>query len=249
MSLLKSANKYTADRASQVKRVENFDHIAIIRNNLRRMSEERGDYSGCPMPLDGQRLVIEPTFKYAGLDDIYDEPEVEADPVKIRNCFWSYRLKARIAICEWPEGKFWCAPMSGSSNAVTALLHTVGASDAWGIEQESKALELLSGMLRHRQMKQYLLTGGFLETSERSKITYLFRKLRPTVAIKNGEDGRPRILCTMCMHPIGYYEESWAGCMCPTDDLIAHLVMMRGDERFFWRKCNQHHPHDPASGI
>jgi hypothetical protein len=43
------------------------------------------------------------------------------------------------------------------------------------------------------------------------------------------------VRCTLCMHPIAYYEDSWAGAMCPTDDVIAALMMMRGDEPMFWR--------------
>lgn len=30
--------------------------------------------------------------------------------------------------------------------------------------------------------------------------------------------------------------------MVPTDDIIAHLIMMRGDERSYWSKANQHAP-------
>lgn len=37
--------------------------------------------------------------------------------------------------------------------------------------------------------------------------------------------------------------------MVPTDDVIAHLLLMRGDERLFWRRANQHHPLDPESGL
>jgi len=105
-------------------------------------------------------------------------------------------------------------------------------------------------MLRHRQFKQYLLTGSFLETSERSGVTYVFRKLRPTLALSaRSSDGTMKILCGLCMHPIGYYDGTWAGAMCPTDDVVAHLALMRGDEKMFWRRCNQHPSYQPACGI
>jgi len=225
--------------------MEDLDPYARIRNGLRRMASERNDYSGCPIPIEGQKLVIEPTFKYKGLDKIGSEDESDTkETVKVRNIFWSRRRRCRVAICEEPEGEFWCAPLKGSANSAASLLHTIGASDVWGIEQEVQALALLGTMIRHRQMKQYLLSGAFIETSPKSGVTYVFRKLRPTVAIRGDS-----ILCTLCMHPIGYYEESWAGCMCPTDDVVAHLTMMRGDEKMFWRRSNQHEAWDPASGL
>ena len=95
-------------------------------------------------------------------------------------------------------------------------------------------------------MKQYLLTGMFLETSKRSGVHYLFRRLRPTVAISPSST---KILCTLCLHPIGYYAESWAGAMCPTDDVVAHLMLMRADEPMFWRRANQHAPWRPEAGL
>ena len=109
-------------------------------------------------------------------------------------------------------------------------------------------MQTLGTMLQHRAFKHYLLTGMFLETSARSGVTYLFRRLRPTIAITT-KTGDARVLATLCMHPIGYYEETWAGAMTPTDDVIAHLALMRGDERLFWSRCNQHPAWAPQSGI
>lgn len=224
------------------------DNLSGIRNGLRRMAKERGDYSGCPMPLEGLNLTIEPTFKYKGLDTIFDKLGEEPGGAKIRNIFWSTKYRCSVAICQDPDGKIWHAPLIGSANSATAILHTIGASDAWGIEQESNALQLLGHHVSHRKMKQYLLTGSFIETSPRSGVTYVFRKLRPTIALRVTETGS-RILCTLCMHPIGYYEQSWAGCMTPTDDVIAHLLLCRGDEKMFWRRCNQHCATAPESGL
>lgn len=227
--------------------LESLDPYAHLRGKLRELSSERNDYSGYPIPLDGQRLVIEPTFKYR-LDEIGKEPEEEAQDFKLRNIFWSWTKRSRIAVCEDPDGKIWHCALSGSANQAKALLNTLGASDVWGLEQEAKAQNLLATLLPHRQFKQYLLTGSFLERSPHSEITYMFRRLRPTLAI-SGRTGAAKILCALCMHPIGYYEESWAGCMTPTDDVLAHLLMSRGDERMFWKRCYQHPAWDPASGI
>ena len=58
-----------------------------------------------------------------------------------------------------------------------------------------------------------------------------------------------RILACLCLHPIAYYADSWAGAMCPTDDVIAHLMLMRGDEPMFWRRSNQHAPTRPEAAL
>lgn len=204
------------------------------------------------MPLEDERLVIEPTYPWAdALSGMggrrASEEEVEDDGWRLRNRWYSDRRRCDIFIME-REGKVdW-----GRLPAFHSLAHalsTLGCQDAWGIEQEGNATKLLGRMLRHRQFKQYLLTGMFLEKSARSGVTYLFRRLRPTVAIKAGADGKMRILAALCMHPIAYYAESWAGAMCPTDDLIAHLALMRGDEAMFWRRSNQHPPYRPEAGL
>jgi hypothetical protein len=40
---------------------------------------------------------------------------------------------------------------------------------------------------------------------------------------------------------MGRYDGTFAGVMPPTDEVVADLLAMRGDEHFFWRKSNQHH--------
>lgn len=92
--------------------------------------------------------------------------------------------------------------------------------------------------------------GTFLERSKRSGIVYMFRKLRPTIAITpHHPDGDLRVLCGLCLHPLGYYQESHAGAMVPTDDVIAHLVLMRGDEHRLWKQATQHAPYRHECGL
>jgi hypothetical protein len=208
------------------------------------------------MPLDGENLIIEPSFP--GAEGLMQIGRKEIDPNdpdngwKVRNRWYSLHKRAEILIME-KDGKIdW--GILPAFHHIRHDLSTLGCSEAWGIEQEHRAIQLLGTMLRHRQLKQYLLTGMFLERSERSGVTYLFRRLKPTVAIA-ANPGLPerksgmRILCALCMHPIAYYAGSWAGAMCPTDDVIAHLAMMRGDEHMFWRRCNQHPPTRPEAGL
>jgi hypothetical protein len=84
--------------------------------------------------------------------------------------------------------------------------------------------------------------------SDGGRLTYLFRKGRPTIVLRQTEEFT-QVLCALCLHPIGYYGDSWAGFMCPTDEVIAHLLIMRGSEAKFWANANQHPLDRPAAGL
>ena len=231
--------------------LEAVDGYAPLRNGLRRIAAKTEEWAGIPMPMEDANLVIEPTYPGAALlSDIGkkpDEPDGERiEPGMIRNRFWSFHRRQTVVVWN-DDGKVqWGC--EGWGNAVSMLMGALAVSDAWGIEQEKRAIDTLGEMLRHRQFKQYLLTGMFMEKSKRSGVHYLFRRLRPTLAISTAT-GTTRILAALCLHPIAYYAGSWAGAMCPTDDVLAHLALMRGDEHMFWRRANQHPAHSPLSGI
>lgn len=247
-------NRASRRRETAIRReigtIERYDNYASLRHGLKEVAWARGQWAGIPMPMQGHPLVIEPRYPKAKELSEIGRPGPEEDGERggatIRNRFWSARYNSDIVIYE-RDGRIKLGILPGVHSMPHALA-TLGASDAWGIEQEHNALQLLGTLVSHRQMKQYLLTGMFLESSARSKVTYLFRKLRPTVAISTAkEDGR--ILAALCLHPIAYYSGSWAGAMCPTDDVIAHLMLMRGDEPMFWRRANQHPPYRPEAGL
>ena len=203
------------------------------------------------MPLNGRPMTIEPTYpKAAELMAMCRDPKIKAEidaesHLRVRNRFYSSAKHGDVVIFE-KNGKIdWGVEQF---NPVATLLGTLDCADAWGIEQEGNAVDALGKLLRHHNFKQYLLTGMFMESSARSGVVYLFRRLRPTIAITlRGEE--PRILAALCMHAIGYYEGTWAGAMTPTDEVIAHLALMRGDEAMFWRRCNQHAPWRASAGI
>jgi hypothetical protein len=213
------------------------------------------------MPLDDFKMIIEPNYpgaaelsKIGGTIDRYaqgDSTPEEADfmsRAKIRNTFYSTKWRCQIVVYEL-EGKV-------EHVKFPAIHHfdqdfgTMGASTAWGLEQENNALKLLQSLLKPHIFKMYALTGMFPETSPRSGLTYIFRRLKPTVVLnaKPGV-GDVKIIAALCMHPIAYYDGTWAGAMCPTDDVIAHLMLMRGDEPMYWRRANQHPAHLPAAGL
>ena len=203
------------------------------------------------MPLKGEKLIIEPTYRNGAELAAIGAKEEEPLPAdcKFRNCWYSRRHRCEVYI--WEEGGKICHAFL-ANNHISLFLKTLGCSDAWGLEQEGNALKTLASLLSHRQYKQYILTGCFTERSKRSGLSYVFRRLRPTVVLdarSNSETEACRILCALCMHPIAYYAQSHAGAMCPTDDVIAHLALMRGDEPMLWRRSNQHAPWRPEAGV
>ena len=238
---------------AELARLRALDSHAHLRGKLHEVAGMRDDWAGIPMPLADEELVVEPSHPLAeALNAIgrKDLPPDDDSKIRIRNSFWStWRRATILAVEDVERGRVFHVGLP-VQRGVAMLLRTIGCSSAWGVEQESRALNLLGTMLTHVQFKQYLLTGSFIESSKRSGLFYLFRKLRPTVAIgrtKRGDD--MRALAALCMHPIAYYSDTWAGAMCPTDDVIAHLAMMRGDEPMFWRRCNQHPADRPEAGL
>lgn len=229
--------------------IESLDGFVHLRKALRNIAANTEEWAGIPMPLDGERLVIEPSYKFAALAKFVEAPPEEGEEpsgFKLRNRFHS-GLKGRDVYVFEKDGKIeWGADTT--VNHATMELKTLGCSDAWGIEQESRSVNLLATLVGHRAFKQYMLTGMFMESSPRSSVTYLFRRLRPTLALSTRKEN-VTILCALCMHPIAHYSGSWAGAMCPTDDVIAHLMLMRGDEAMFWRRCSQHPAWRPEAGL
>jgi hypothetical protein len=239
-----------SDRADSVEmhNLERFDSHAQVRNNLRSLASLRDQWCGLPMPLEDSDLTVDPRYPLAHVFKPKEQVTDEYDTAcKMRNTFYSHHKRRDILIWSEADGKIeWGT--SGGVHHFTQDLETMGASVAWGIEQESAAIQLLATMIPHHAFKKYLLTGMFLERSERSGVFYVFRRLKPTVAT-SGATGDMKIIAVLCMHPIAYYSGTWAGAMCPTDDVIAHLSLMRGDEALYWRRCNQHPAYRPEAGL
>jgi len=249
--------------AGKERAIELFNRLdghAGLRNALRDIAKERGEWAGIPMPLTGNPLTIEPSYPkakelmamgYATGDARSELERVACDAEfaggKMVNSWYSAGRGGDIIVIHDEKGRATYGLSPGVHN-LSQQLQTLGSSDAWGLEQESRAVHLLGTLLRHRPFKQYMLTGAFLESSKRSGVMYMFRRLRPTVAISmRGKEAK--ILASLCLHPIGYYKGSWAGAMCPTDDVIAHLMLMRADEHMFWKRANLHPAYRPEAGL
>lgn len=224
------------------------------------------EWAGLPMPIPHLTLTVEPKNPWieklkmieaachAGEHNAPDERGIlipshwdrfPAAGAVIRNFWYSTRLRQSIVIWQDPDGRItWGVTVVDRVKRFQFVFDTMAASIAWTLETELTAMEKLATYLPSHLYNGYILTGTIVQTSKRSGVTYLFRRCRPTLAFRDD-----RLLCALCLHPTGYYEGTFAGSLCPTDDVIAHLLLMRADEPMFWRRANQHSVDRPESGL
>lgn len=228
----------------------------------RLLFEKHGEWCGLPLPVAGFQLQIEAknpwTAKVRALEQALANeaagrpldaaPEApEAGDVTLVNEWWSNRL-GRYVLLVREGGK--TVPLFHRVSKARRLLDLMRISEVWNVDAEVAALQRLRELVRPHLWDAYFLTGAFLETSPRSGLTYCFRRCRPTLVFRVQEDAdRSVILCALCLHAIGYYQDTWAGSLVPTDEVISHLLLMRGDEALYWRRANQHPPHVPEAGL
>lgn len=227
------------------------------------ISEATGEWAGIPMPIPGERLILarghplQDAFDQFADEDVTDAEPAAGDSVWVHRNGWT-TLRTGNHVDLWQNtdtGKIEAVVRRRDRymDRLTYWMRSVGASAAWPIDAEHRALEKLGELVTEHAMRTYLLTGAFLESSTRSRVTYMFRRLRPTIALvpsDHNDDTKPmRCLAILCMHPIALYADSWAGSMVPTDDVIAHLMHMRGDEHGYWRRANQHRPDEASAGL
>lgn len=223
-----------------------------LRRRISRLVYERdNEWSGAPVPIAGLTLDIEPKNPYRDLATALEDKDAQREEVgvEIVNHWYSTRAFSDVWIYR-EDGKTKCArsPRHNYVRRLEFALKSFEASWAHDTEAEWRAIATLVSHIGEQKARYYLLLGQFPETSTRSGVTYLFRRARPTVAMRANEHGT-RVLAALCLHPIGYYRETFVGAMTPTDDVLAHLLMMRGDEHLFWRRANQHAPDTPEAGI
>lgn len=255
-----------------------------VRSFFDRMSDHVEEWQGIPVPLDEDDMPLVLHDKHplrdvfgggVGIEVIVGGPP-DPEPLedldasiarafdrtrgeRIVNRWYDPAHNRDVHIFKRDDGTaFAVTTRRAPNNSMDRLdlwVRTMIASDAWDLDAEIKAMEKLGGLLSPRQRRSYLLTGAFIETSKKSGLVYLFRRLRPTVVLSGNHkwwsrhQENMRCIAVLCMHPVGYYADTWAGCMVPTDDVIAHLLSMRGDEAYFWRKANKHDPASPEAGL
>ncbi|WP_050028961.1 hypothetical protein [Verrucomicrobium sp. BvORR034] len=219
---------------------------------LKVVASAAGEYAGIPFPLQGTRLVIHPKYRFAEVFNNSDE-DVPPDTTQSEPSYWpvnawtSRRGGKCIIVLRDKEDRR-TALIIPAPTSLQFAINTMGLTVAWTLEAEYRALEKLASLLTPHAFNLYVLTGSFVETSPRSGVSYLFRKLRPTLAIRE-RDGDQTVLCALCLHSIGYYKDSFGGSLVPTDDVISHLLLMRGDEPGFWRLANQHPAWAPQAAV
>lgn len=206
------------------------------------------------MPLEGLTLTVEPRHPLPSLDgarmDGVPPPPADPDDVLVNTWFCVTR-GCRVWVFRRPTGKSYGVPDVIGPHVTRyrmCLDQLAPVGYAWSADAEIEAQRKLKAEISEKAWQCYVLTGSFLETSRRSGVTYLFRRLRPTIAIGNGGDA-PTPLAALCLHPIGYYVGTYIGAMVPTDDVLTHLTLMRGDEPYYWRKANQHPIWDTMAGL
>lgn len=230
------------------RRLPTYRELAL---KLREVARERGEWAGIPVPVSGLPMHLEKKYpiRYGCVEEPVrtEDTSDQNGTLRIVNHWWSRRLHGIVHVIRDEAGK--STAYLEASNQGDKIIGTIAASIVWPLEAEAKAIQKLAELIPNHAFLQYMLTGSFIESSKRSGIYYVFRKLRPTLALTADKKGEMKMLCGLCLHPVGYYAGTWAGVMTPTDDVIAHLVMMRGDEPKFWANANQHPPERPEAGI
>ena len=239
-------------------------------------ANEQGWPYGVPIPSMGpseKRLVIAKRAPFGNRErPILSFPEMrgeiiprelrereECDNWKIINC-WYHREGYRVYVVEVPgsaeDHPVWAPKLTGRRVAMVdnhptidrfrLIFDTIGARNfSVTARAEARALMNLADRLTRAQADSYILSNAFIETSKRSGVRYVFRKGLPTIALSNNA----KFLAALCLHPLAYFEDTHAGSMAPSDDVLAHLLMMRSDEHRFWKEATQHPLWDPRSGI
>jgi hypothetical protein len=223
---------------------------------------EKGEWAGYPQLVEEHRLVLEPRWPHqemagVSLRDLRAAPRVCTDAdvredLLVRNEWYSAARRAQVTLYQEGGGRVRAlvVPAEPAAERLALALGTLDATTVWARKAELAALGKLADLVKDHIWWMYLMTGSFPERSPRSGVTYFFRRLRPTVALRPTPDGKRMLaLAALCLHPIGFYHGTHAGVMAPTDDVLAHLLMVRGDEHKFWRMANQHPIEAGVAGV
>lgn len=206
--------------------------------------------AGCPVIPTDKFIELDIAEGYLGKKTKSNTPK----PKKIkndaceRNSWWSARLQKRVIIEECLSTKKIHYIVDEKTYHKSAIyVNTYIASDVFNFKAEEKAVEKLTAHISKEQINKYKLLGFFLEESKRSKVMYVFRRARPTLALRWIPKLGYKLLASLCFHSVAYYSGSWCGALVPTDDVLSHLIMMRADEHRFWKLSSQHSETHPQA--
>lgn len=219
-----------------------------LRAAVHQVAQERGHYFGYPIIDENFELEVSEQFPLLALQGAklgegnrvpaeILKYSADADAIVVN---WWERDGKLIVVCRDENGRASVGKLRARAPRWLLEVNTMVVSRNWDPEAEAKAIEKLMSFLSPLQQRDFLLTGGFIERSKRSRVLYHFRKCRPTIAFSSKDTVHPVPLCALCLHGVGYYRDTFGGAMVPSDDLIIHLLMMRNDEHLYWRQSNQH---------
>lgn len=219
------------------------------------LMQKKGVHCGMPLgafkqhittsfePLAAMLAVINPKTKE---EEILDQVTDEAGVLwKIHKTWetsqpWKGWFGTVVVLRNSETGKFCKAfvPRSKWIERYNLLCNTLASRVQYTMAAaEIQAQRRLFEALSQVQRETYIVADAVVERG-RSGLRYLIRKDRPTLAVRE-IDEVGSVLCALCLHPVAYYTETWAGVMPPSDEVLAHLLMIRADEHFYWRRANQ----------
>lgn len=231
---------------------------ATLRTNVSNI--DPSEYAGVPTPVEMAPLVVAPGHPWHDrlngvcLDKAKDRSAFSKsdrdDGVECINRWHDWHGRRDVYVFRDKGSRSRVATMPvGPMQRARTMFDCLGVALTMDIEAEKRAMDLLRGMIPSHLFEVYQLTGSFIETSKRSGVVYQFRRLATTIAWSAGCGEEMRFLAALCLHPIAFYEGLPIGAMVPTDDVIAHLTLMRADEHMFWRKANQHGSFSPGAQL
>jgi hypothetical protein len=212
--------------------------------------ERNGFFYG---PKTRKRLMRE--AKAAGLPEDYFligmRRYIDKDGYREKRRWYSEKLGCYITIREHVKTKMCKALVIPRGDETAHVADTKGelyfntwtAAQAYNLEAEQRAMELLKSKVTEEQFKRYFCTGFLMEISKKSRLVYIFRRCRPILVYRQSKKkdyDNLQWYAALCIHTQGYYGFSWAGTMTPTDEVVAQLLLMRGDEKMLWRRANKH---------
>ena len=183
---------------------------ADIRAAIGAVAIEDCEWAGLPMPVTMSPLVVESKHPRSNLngfklgEDGPPKPLADDDlGVTIRNHWYSSSKRADVYVWEQDgKARLTVDQMQDHWYRFKMALQTLGAVvEGIDFKAEQMAMEKLHSHVRPHTLAAYMMTGMFLETSQRSQVTYLFRRFVPRL---------PFVQCTeaCCRSPHCAYTQS-----------------------------------------
>ena len=221
----------------------------ILLRYINRLAVRRGEYAGAAIPMKGHTMIVaNDRLLLSRLTQILNRkrPDPE-DRWTVKNRWQRTTAYATViwekdGVRETTVSNFW-------TERLGLLSASISARRAVLPEAELNAMTRLFDYLDVDAKRDYILSGVIPEIG-RSGTTYFLRKGLPTLAfLPNRGDVDHRTAVVLCTHPLGYYTATHTGLMPPSDEVLAHLLMIRADEHYFWRKANQLPITDPRAAV